>query len=184
MSGMEAPALIALAVGSGAATAYGTMKSADALDSSRQAGLFAAQEQSAAQEFEARQIELQGKRFRNAAAGDEAARRTDLESSLETIQVMRAGRGLDLGSPTGRAIMESTTATGERNIMTAKGNYLLDAANADLSAELSRRKARASLIAGDYGASAADAQISATYASGIAKVAGIATSALKQPTYR
>lgn len=184
MSGMEIPAALALAggVASAGATAYGTMASADALGKSRSATLMAAQEQSAAQEFEAQQLELQGKRIRSAASEDEANRRTDLVSSLQTIDALRAGRNVELDSPTGRAITAGVTSRAEHNIIGARDNYLLQAANSDLSAELSRRKARYSLLAGDASAGAIDDQIAATYAGGIAKIAGIGSSFLK-PQY-
>jgi hypothetical protein len=59
-------------------------------------------------DFEAQQLDaVEG--LQTQAAQDEANRRNDLESSLETIQVMRAGRGVGLDSPTGQAILSSTT---------------------------------------------------------------------------
>jgi hypothetical protein len=120
MSGMEIP--VALAAAGAGTTAYGTISSANAQEKGKQASLMAAQEQSNAQNFEAGQYDIQGKRIRSAAAADEAARRTDLESSLETIDAMRAGRGLSLDSPTGRAISNNVTAVGERNIATRRPN--------------------------------------------------------------
>lgn len=182
MSGMEIP-LILGAVSAGA-TVAGTVASAGAQEKGKQASLMAAQEQSNAQNFEAGQYDLQAKRIRNAAAADEAARRIDLESSLQTIDAMRAGRGLALDSPTGRAISQNVTATGERNIQTSRTNLLLQADQSDAQAELSRRKARYSLLAGDAAASAADDQIAATYAGGLAKVASIGTSFYKTPAVR
>jgi hypothetical protein len=146
----------------------------------------AAREQAEAQEFEARGYDRQGTRIRSAGAVEEASRRLDLESSLETIQVLRAGRGLDLDSPTGRAIMSGVTSTAERNIMTAKTNYALQAVNSELQGELSRRKARYSLLAGEAGAAATDATIrgidstiDATWAAGIGKAAGAGLDAFK-----
>jgi hypothetical protein len=180
MSGMEIPLAIA-AVG---ATGAGTVMSAGAQEKGKQASLMAAQEQSNAQNFEAGQYDIQGKRIRSAAAADEAARRTDLESSLETIDAMRSGRGLSLDSPTGRAISRNVTATGERNILNSRTNMLLQAEQSDAQAELSRRKARYSLLAGEAGASAADDQIAATYAGGVGKLAGIGMSFYKTPAVR
>lgn len=188
MSGME-PLAIASLVGSVGATAYGAYSSISAaresgaaqqqqigaqvesLGVSREATLMAAREQSAAQEFEGRQLDLQSKRIRSAAAVDEAQRREGLQSSLETIQSVRAGRGLDLNSPTGRAIAAGVTVKAERNIEQSKSNYLIDAAESDMTAELSRRKARYSLLAGDAQAKGIDAQIMAVQAGGRAAAA-------------
>jgi hypothetical protein len=227
MSGAEIP-IAALALGgvSAGTSLYGTSKAAAAQETGKQASLMAAQEQSKAYEFEAGQLDrqagqydlqagqydkqggqydLQAKRIRSAAAVDEAARRTDLESSLETIDAMRSGRGLSLDSPTGRAISRNVTATGERNIMTSKTNFLLDAEKSGFQgeqsrfqgeqtrfqgeqsraqAELSRLKARYSLLAGEAGASAADDQIAATWAGGVGKVASIGMSFYKTPAVR
>lgn len=172
MSGAE-PLLIASVIGSAGTTAYGTMKSAEALGASKEAQLMAAQEQSEASLFEKRQQEIQAKRYRSAAAADEAVRRDSLQSSLDTIDVFRAGRGLSLDSPTGRAIQAGVSDRAERDIITSRTNLLAEAANRDLAAELAGRKSRYSLMAGDAAARATDAQIGATYAAGIGKIAGI-----------
>jgi hypothetical protein len=66
-------------------------------------------------DFEAQQLDKQSKAFQTQAAQDEANRRNDLESSLETIQSMRSGRGVGLDSPTGQAILTSTTDRAERH---------------------------------------------------------------------
>lgn len=126
---------------------------------SREAQQMAAREQADAFEFEGRGLDRQATRYRSAAAVDEAARRTDLQNSLETIQVMRAGRGLSLDSPTGKAITSGVTERASRDIMTSKSNFLLDAAQSDVSAELSRRKARYAELAGESAAKGVDAQI-------------------------
>jgi hypothetical protein len=182
MSGAEIP--LAMTAVSAGASLFGTASSAGAQGRQKQATLMAAQEQAAAHEFEGRQLDLQGKRIRSAGAVDEAARRIDLESSLQTIEALRAGRGLDPDSPTGRAITAGATERGEKNILTSKTNYALQAANSELQGELSRRKARFTLMAGEAGAAAIDDQIDATWASGIGKVAGIGMSALKMPAVR
>jgi hypothetical protein len=169
MSGMEIP----LAVAAGGAIAGSTIAGGNALGKSKDATLMAAQEQSHAQEFEAGQYDIQAKRIRSAAAADEAARRTDLASTLENIDVLRSGRGLSLDSPTGRAISQHVTSVGENNILTARTNYLLQAEQSSAQAELSRRKARMSLISGDLAGSAIDDQIIANYAGGVAKIAGV-----------
>lgn len=174
MSGMEIPAAAAL-IGAGA-TAYGTVAGVSAGETKKQAGLMAASEQSKAYEFEQSGYQRQATQIKSAAAADEAKRRDDLVSSLDTIQVMRAGRGLDLDSPTGRAISAGVTDTAERNIATSKSNYAQQAANSELAAALAGRKARYALIAGQYGAAADDASIDATIASGVGKIAGLGLS--------
>lgn len=169
MSGMEIP----LAVAAVGATGASTLASAGALGKSKSATLMAAQEKANAEEFEGRQYDLQATRIRSAAAADEASRRTDLMSSLETIDAMRAGRGLSLNSPTGRAIASGVSQRAERNILQSRTNFQLNAAQSELQGELSRRKARYSLLAGETQADAIDDQILATYAGGVGKIAGI-----------
>lgn len=207
MSGMEPLAIASIAssaIGAGASI-YGAVSGSEnaaksgaaqakALGATKDAQLLAAQEQSKAFEFEGAQGDLQAQRYRSAAAADEAQRRTELQSSLETIQAIRAGRGLDLDSPTGRAITRGVTATAEDNIMTSKNNYLLNSAQSELGAELSRRKARYALLAGDASAKAIDAQIEAagtvtqaqidnSLIGGIKGVAGIGTDLFKTLKY-
>lgn len=148
MSGMEIPLLVA---GVGTATSIFGQQ-------------MAGQEANRAAQFEAQQLERQSRSYLTAAAQDEAARRRDLESSLETIQVMRAGRGVGPDSPTGRAILESTTDTAERAIGTSKANILDKASASELAAGQIRRKGRASLLAADIGSLT-------TAASGIGKIA-------------
>lgn len=173
MSGAEIP--LAMTIGSaaigGASSLFGASASADALEAKKRADMMAARETAAAQEFEGRQFDRSAIRVRSAAGVDEANRRDDLVSSLETINVLRAGRGLDLDSPTGRAIASGVTATAERNIMQSKTNYMLEAANRELQGELSRRKARFSLMAGDASSAATDATIDATWITGIGRAA-------------
>jgi hypothetical protein len=207
MSGAE-PLVIASLASSAAgagASVYGATSGANnaekagaaqagALKATKDAQLLAASEQSKAFEFEGAQGDLQSQRYRSAAAVDEAQRRTDLQSSLETIQTIRAGRGLDLDSPTGRAIAKGVTTTAESNILTSKNNYLLNSAQSELGAELSRRKARFALLAGDASAKAIDAQIGAAGAvtqsqidasliGGVKNVAGIGTDLFKTMKY-
>jgi hypothetical protein len=150
MSGIEIPLLIgATAVGT-ATSVYGQQ--------------MAGRESDASARFEADQLDRQAKATREAAGQDEAARRRDLESSLETIQVMRAGRGLSLDSPTGQAIVGGVVTAGERDIGISKANYLAKADNMELAAEQTRRKGHASLLAADIGSLT-------TIASGVGKIA-------------
>lgn len=151
MSGLEL--LPAMAI---AGTAIGT---ATSVYGQQMAG----QEAKRSADFEAAQLEKQSKAYQTQAAQDEANRRIDLESSLETIQVMRAGRGVGLDSPTGQAIVTSTTNRAERDITTSKANILGRASNAELAASETQRKGSASLLAADIGSLT-------TIASGVAKV--------------
>jgi hypothetical protein len=114
--------------------------------------MMAAGEKSAAAQFESQQYEQQAQAARTAAVQDEAARRRDLTSNLETIQAIRAGRGVGSGSPTAMAIYDNITDRSEDDIATSKANF---AAKADLSRRasiLSERKSSTSLLAGALGA--------------------------------
>jgi hypothetical protein len=152
MSGLEPIAIAAIA-----STAAGT---ATSVYGQQMAGA----EAKRSADLEAQQLERQAKAYTTAAAQDEAARRNDLQSSLETIQVMRSGRGVGLDSPTGQAIMSSTTERAEAGIGTSKANYFDRASNSELAASASRRK-------GDYSVLAADIGSLTTIASGAAKIA-------------
>lgn len=175
MSGAE-PFLLAAAVGS---SAYGTYQQVqagnaqkEALQSSREANLLASKEQAEAYQFEQRQYERRGQAIRTAAAQDETNRYDALQSNLETISAIRSGRGVDLDSPTGRAISDSVSSTALRDIRTSKSNYALEAANSDLAAALAARKAAYTTYAGQMGYDAADASIRAADAGINAAIAG------------
>ncbi|MCK1585491.1 hypothetical protein IVB03_39545 [Bradyrhizobium sp. 168] len=112
----------------------------------------AAGQKSAAATFEQQQYEQQAQAARTASLQDETTRRRDLTSSLETIQAIRAGRGVGSASPTAMAIFGDTIGRSEDDIAASKANY---SAKADLStraAFLSGKKAQSSLLAGDLGA--------------------------------
>jgi hypothetical protein len=111
-----------------------------------------AREQSKAAAFESEQLKIQSDQYKTAAAQDEANRRRELESNLETIQAIRAGRGVGLSSPGGRATMEAVTEAEERDIGIAKSNYLTRADLSRRASELSAEKAKTSLLAGYLGA--------------------------------
>lgn len=137
MSGLE-PLAIAALVGSTAASAGSQ--------------LMAGGEKAAAATFESQQYQQQAEAARTAALQDETARRRDLTSNLETIQAIRAGRGVGSGSPTAMAIYDTNIGRSEDDIAASKANY---AAKADLSSRasiLSERKASTSLLAADLGA--------------------------------
>lgn len=114
--------------------------------------LMAAGEKSAAADFESQQYAQAAQAQKTAAIQDETARRRDLTSNLESIQAIRAGRGVGSGSPTAMAIYDSGIGRSEDDIQAAKANY---AAKADLSQRasiLSERRASSSLLAGNLGA--------------------------------
>lgn len=114
--------------------------------------LMAAGEKSAAAEFEQQQYQQQAKAAKTAALQDEAARRRDLTSSLQTIQAIRAGRGVGSGSPTAMAIYDNTISLAEDEISSSKANYAAKADLATRASYLSGRKAKTSLLAGNLGA--------------------------------
>lgn len=114
--------------------------------------LMAAGEKSAAAEFEQQQYQQQAQAAKTAALQDEAARRRDLTSSLQTIQAIRAGRGVGSGSPTAMAIYGDTISRAEDDIFTSKANYAAKADLAQRASFLSGRKASTSLLAGNLGA--------------------------------
>ena len=111
-------------------------------------------EQSKAAAFEAEQLRTQEQNYRTAAAQDEAARRTELTNNLETIEAIRAGRGVGSASPTGQVIEQNVTAAEERDIGIAKLNYLQRADLARRAAILSEGRAKTSLLASYLGAGA------------------------------
>lgn len=140
MSGME-PLMLA---GAGtAAVGGGILKAKGA----RMAG----EEAARSAEFERQQLEIQAQTARTNADQAEAARRNELTSNLETIQAIRAGRGVGGYSPTGEAIMTSAIDEQERAIATERANYLSKADLSKRAAEMAGRKARTSLLAGKLG---------------------------------
>jgi hypothetical protein len=77
------------------------------------AGGFAAR---GAAKNEARQYEAEARFAATAAAQEEAERRRALGATLATQDAIRAGRGVDLFSPTGEVIRAETLAAGQRDI--------------------------------------------------------------------
>ena len=116
------------------------------------AKLVAGGERSAAAEFEQQQYQQQAQAAKTAALQDEAARRRDLTSSLETIQALRAGRGVGSGSPTAMAIFGDTVTRLEDDIAASKANYAAKADLASRASYLSGKKAQSSLLAANLGA--------------------------------
>jgi hypothetical protein len=137
MSGLESLALPALIIGTGT-SAFGS--------------LAAGGEKAAAAEFESQQYAAQAQAAKTAAMQDETARRRDLESNLQTIQAIRAGRGLSAGSPTEMAIFSNVTSNAEDDIAASKANYAAKADLAQRASFLSARRSLTSLLAGTLGA--------------------------------
>lgn len=143
MTGLE-PIFLAVSaaatVAGGALSAYGSS--------------MAGKEAARAAEFEKQQLEIQAQTAKTAADQAEARRREELTSNLETIQAIRAGRGVGSNSPTGQAILTSAIDTQERDIGIERANYLVKADLSRRAAELAGRKAKTSLLAGNIGAGA------------------------------
>jgi type II secretory pathway pseudopilin PulG len=137
MSGLEPLAAIAL-IGGTAASAGSQ--------------LMAGGEKAAAAEFESQQYAQQAQAQRTASIQEEAQRRRDLTSNLETIAAIRAGRGVGASSPTAMAIFDSGISQSEDDIAASKANYAAKADLASRASILSQRKASTSLLAGTLGA--------------------------------
>jgi hypothetical protein len=137
MSGLE-PFAIAALIGGTAASAGGQ--------------LVAGGQKAAAAEFESQQYAQQSQAAKTAAVQDETARRRDLTSNLETIQAIRAGRGVGAGSPSAMAIYDSTISKSEDDIAASKANYAAKADLASRASILSQKKASSSLLAANLGA--------------------------------
>lgn len=157
MSGLE-PLAIAALVGGTAASAGSK--------------LMAAGQQSAAAEFESQQYAAQADAQRTAAIQEDTARRRDLTSSLETIQAIRAGRGVGSGSPTAMAIYDSTVDKSEEDMAASRANYASKADLANRASIMSARKSQTSMLAGVLGAGADIAGGAYRYSRGTSYVAG------------
>jgi hypothetical protein len=152
MSGME-PLLIASIVAGTATAAYGHQ--------------MAGQEASRSAEFEQQQLQIQAQESHTAADQAEARRRDELTSNLETIQAIRAGRGVGAGAPGETALLTSVIDKQERDIGIERFNYLQKADLSQRAALLAGRKAQTSLLAGDLTAASdifgAGAKIASIY---------------------
>jgi hypothetical protein len=156
MSGLEVPAFMLIA---------GTAASAGGQ-------LMAAGEKSAAADFEQQQYRQQSEAMRTASLQDETARRRDLDSNLQTIQAIRAGRGVGSGSPTAMAIYDSTISRSEDDIAASKANYAAKADLAQRAALLAGRKSQTSLLAGTLGAIGTVGSAGFRYATPLSKAVG------------
>lgn len=101
--------------------------------------------------FEQQQLQIQEQQNRTAAEQAEARRREELTRNLETIQAIRAGRGVGAASPTGRAIFDDIILDAERDFLTERSNYLTAADLSSRAATMAGRKAQTSLLAGYLG---------------------------------
>jgi hypothetical protein len=104
--------------------------------------------------FEQEQLRIQEQMTRTAAMQEEARRREELTANLETIQSIRAGRGVGEASPTAMAIYDSVTEDEMRDVDIARFNQLQRADLARRSAELAGGRARMSLLSGYLGGGA------------------------------
>ena len=68
--------------------------------------------------------------------------------------MLRGGRGVGAGSPTGTAILDAATEDVRGDIITARANYLTKADQSRTGAEMAGKKAKTSLLAGFMGAGA------------------------------
>jgi hypothetical protein len=127
------------------ATIFGTALQA-------QAAQMRAQETARAAAFEQRQMEIQAERMRTAAAEAEARRRRELTSAMQTIEAIRAGRGVGSQSPTAMAIFDELLERGDRDILIGRANLLTRADTARMAAELAGGRAGTALLAGRLGA--------------------------------
>ncbi len=139
MTGIE-PLMIAAMVGGTAMEAGGK--------------IMAGREGARAAAYEQQQLRAQEQSYRTAAAQDETRRRDELTASLETIEVLRGGRGVGAGSPTGMAILDAATEDVRGDIITSRANYLTKADQSRTGAEMAGKKAKTSLLAGFMGAGA------------------------------
>ena len=130
-----------LAIASTAASVIGTGVSAVASAQEGQAA-------QAAAEARAKQREIQAENQEIAAAQEEAQRRRELTDTLETVQAIRASRGLDQRSPTGQEIVRTNVERAGRDIRTGRFNRRQGASRARMAADAARQRGRASATGG------------------------------------
>jgi mannitol-specific phosphotransferase system IIBC component len=137
MSGIEEVAIAGMVIGTATAATGQIMKG---------------QEEARSAEFEAQQQKVQRETLAIQAKQDEAKRRNELTSSLETIQAIRAGRGVGESSPGGMALFDQITSSAERDISTSRFNFAQRGEQSRQLSEFSRDRAQTSLLAGYLGA--------------------------------
>lgn len=104
------------------------MAAAIAVSAAASAGtaIYTGQQQAAASkanaQAQAAQYAEEQRTARLAAEQEEAAKRRTLDAVLSSQDALRAGRGLDLGSPTGEAIRRESIEQAEWDITTIRAN--------------------------------------------------------------
>lgn len=110
----------------------------------------AAKEQAASAEFERQQLLIKQQQIQTAAAQDEARRRDSLTSAMETSMALRSERGVGSASPTGMALFNTAVSNSETDINTSRTNSAQGADLAGRQSIMAGRKAKSSLLAGDF----------------------------------
>ncbi len=116
--------------------------------------ILAGRQQARERDFEAQQLEIQRTRLETAADIEEAERRDDLASTIQSIEAVRGARGLG-ASPTGFAALRQIRGDAQRDIRTARMNRLIGAESAGRAASERRRAGRSQQLAGFLGAGTA-----------------------------
>jgi hypothetical protein len=136
MSGMEIPIAMMVA---GSAVSAGSQ-------------IMAGQQQARSAEFEQQQMQREAEVTRINAANSEAAKNREFVSSMNTVEAIRAGRGIGLGSPSSMALLDSSETGNERDIRADKLGYMMKADSFRMGAQMAGEKAKYSLLAGYMGA--------------------------------
>jgi hypothetical protein len=125
-------AIAALAVGTATQVAGGLMKG---------------KEEERAAGFERWQYGIQQKQLEAAASRDEAQRRRELRSSVDTILAIRAGRGVGQGTPTENAILDDITQRAHEDILAQRTSLLTRSAVSGQAAAMAERRGRMAVTA-------------------------------------
>lgn len=99
---------------------------------------------------ERQQYEESAKQAQIQADQEEVAKRKQLTAALSSADALRAGRGLDLGSPTGDAIRNTSIENAEADITTIRANAASNARRLGLAGDAASARGDAAQIAG-YG---------------------------------
>lgn len=111
-------------------------------------GLAGAAQQRKATAAAERQYAIEAATAREAAAQEEASRRDELRRVLATQQAIRAGRGLDIGDPTGRAFALEAEEDAELDISNIRSNATRQQAALSAQAADSAARSRAAIYSG------------------------------------
>lgn len=112
------------------------------------AGLLGGMQGRAAANIERQQYEEQARLASLQAKQAEEERRKDLTRTLATQDALRAGRGVDLFSPTGNTIRDQTLADAESDIANIRINQGSAGARYQLAGQGATARASAALIGG------------------------------------